>query len=298
MRLIRCGPPGQEIPGVELADGTRLDASSLTNDFDERFLAEDGLAILEAWLRNRGPKRRTLDPAARLGPPIARPSKIVCVGLNFRDHAEESGMALPAEPVIFFKSTSALAGPNDEVLIPRGGTKLDWEVELAVVIGRRASGVAVDEAADYVAGYVLHNDYSERAFQLERGGQWVKGKSADTFAPLGPFLATRDEIPDPQRLAMWLRVNGQTRQKGTTANMVFGVESLVSYISGFMTLLPGDVISTGTPAGVALGMKPEPRYLQPGDVVELGIERLGEARQRIAAFDTRGSQTRGVAARQ
>lgn len=298
MRLIRCGPPGQETPGVELPDGTRLDASSLTDDFDERFLAEEGLAILDAWLRNRGPKRRTLDPDARLGPPISRPSKIVCVGLNFRDHAEESGMALPAEPVIFFKATTALAGPNDEVVIPRGGAKLDWEVELAVVIGRRASGVPVEEAEDHVAGYVLHNDYSERAFQLERGGQWVKGKSADTFAPLGPFLATRDEVPDPHRLAMWLRVNGQTRQKGTTANMVFGVPALVSYISGFMTLLPGDVISTGTPAGVALGMKPEPRYLQPGDIVELGIERLGEARQRIVAFDTRGAHTRDAAARQ
>ena len=205
-------------------------------------------------------------------------------------------MPLPAEPVIFFKSTTALAGPNDEVVIPRGGTKLDWEVELAVVIGRRASGVSVEDALEYVAGYLLHNDYSERAFQLERGGQWVKGKSADTFAPMGPFLATRDEVPDPQRLSMWLRVNGETRQKGTTASMAFDVPTLVSYISQFMTLLPGDVISTGTPAGVALGMKPEPRYLQPGDVVELGIERLGDARQRIVAYEARAVDTPDAAA--
>ena len=193
-------------------------------------------------------------------------------------------MDLPKEPVMFFKATTALAGPDDALVIPRGGTKVDWEVELAVVIGARASYVDEARALDHVAGYALHNDYSERAFQLERGGQWVKGKSCDTFAPIGPFLATPDEIPDPQNLGMWLTVNGETRQKGTTANMVFGVRTLVSYVSQFMTLLPGDVISTGTPAGVGHGMKPEPRYLQPGDVVELGIDRLGESRQEVLPF--------------
>jgi 2-keto-4-pentenoate hydratase/2-oxohepta-3-ene-1,7-dioic acid hydratase in catechol pathway len=217
----------------------------------------------------------------------------VCVGLNFRDHAEESGMPLPAEPLIFFKSSTALAGPNDDVVIPRGAAKLDWEVELAVVIGRRAAYVSERDATHHVAGYVLHNDYSERAFQLERGGQWVKGKSADTFAPIGPFLATPDELPNPHRLDMWLTVNGETRQKSTTANMIFDVPALVSYVSGFMTLLPGDVISTGTPAGVGLGMKPEPRYLQPGDVVELGIEGLGRSRQRVVSFEDAAAHAAG-----
>jgi 2-keto-4-pentenoate hydratase/2-oxohepta-3-ene-1,7-dioic acid hydratase in catechol pathway len=264
MKLIRCGPPGQETPGIELQDGTRLDASALTQDFDENFLGDAGISILEAWVRHRRAGAPKLDPQARLGAPIARPSKIVCIGLNFRDHAEESGIPLPTEPVIFLKSTTALAGPNDDVVIPCGATKLDWEVELAVVIGRTAARVARDEALHHIAGYVLHNDYSERGFQLERGGQWVKGKSADTFAPVGPFLVTPDEIRDPQRLAMWLTVNGTCRQKSTTANMVFDVATLVSYVSQFMTLLPGDVISTGTPAGVALGMKPHPQYLLPG----------------------------------
>ena len=297
MRLIRCGPPGHETPGIELPDGTRLDASSLTGDFDESFLADEGVAALQSWARSRGPRARTLDRTARLGAPIARPSKIVCIGLNFRDHAEESGMPLPPEPVVFFKSTTALAGPDDDVRIPRGGTKLDWEVELAVVIGRRTSGVSRQKAPEAIAGYVLHNDYSERAFQLERGGQWVKGKSADTFAPMGPFLATTDEIADPHKLAMWLTVNGETRQNGTTANMVFGVPTLVSYVSEFMTLLPGDVISTGTPAGVGLGMKPAPQYLRPGDVVELGIEGLGRSRQRIVAFETQEVHDAGLTAR-
>jgi 2-keto-4-pentenoate hydratase/2-oxohepta-3-ene-1,7-dioic acid hydratase in catechol pathway len=287
MKLIRCGPPGLETPGIELPDGTRLDASSLTSDFDESFLGDGGIAALESWARSRRPDSPLLDPHARLGPPIARPSKIVCIGLNFRDHAEESGMALPSEPVIFFKSTTALAGPEDDVVIPPGATKLDWEVELAVVIGQKSARVTPETAAHHIAGYVLHNDYSERAFQLERGGQWVKGKSADTFAPMGPFLATPDEIPDPQQLNMWLTVNGAVRQKGTTANMIFDVRTLVSYVSQFMTLLPGDVISTGTPAGVGMGMKPEPRYLAPGDVVELGIDGLGRARQQIVAFQAR-----------
>jgi 2,4-didehydro-3-deoxy-L-rhamnonate hydrolase len=293
MRLIRCGPPGHETPGIELPDGTRLDASSLTHDFDESFLADGGIAALQSWTRNRRPGAAKLDRTARLGAPVARPSKIVCIGLNFRDHAEEGGMPVPAEPVIFFKSTTALAGPHDDVRIPRGGTKLDWEVELAVVIGRRASGVSREEAPQVIAGYLLHNDYSERAFQLERGGQWVKGKSADTFAPMGPFLATTDEIANPDNLAMWLTVNGATRQKSTTANMVFDVPTLVSYVSEFMTLLPGDIISTGTPAGVALGMKPAPQYLRPGDIVELGIEGLGRSRQRIVAYEAPDAHGRG-----
>ena len=282
MKLARYGEPGAERPAVLLDDGSRIDVSSQVRDFDEAFFAGDGMAKLRAW----GEGERWLAPkvpaTARIGAPITRPSKIVCIGLNFRDHAAESGMELPKEPVIFFKATTAIVGPNDAVHIPRGGSKLDWEVELAVVIGRVARYVDESRALEHVAGYALHNDYSERTFQLERGGQWVKGKSADTFAPIGPFLATPDEIPDPHALGMWLTVNGETRQRGTTANMVFGVATLVSYVSQFMTLLPGDVISTGTPAGVGLGMKPEPRYLKSGDVVELGIDRLGQSRQVVA----------------
>lgn len=281
MRLLRFGPAGLETPGVELADGVRIDASSCVRDYDEAFFAGDGLFELSRWIGTHAARAPRVDPSIRLGPPITRPSKIVCIGLNFRDHAAESGMPLPAEPVLFFKATTALAGPNDDVVIPRGGTKVDWEVELGVVIGRRASYVPVERALDYVAGYVLHNDYSERSFQLERGGQWVKGKSADTFAPLGPVLVTPDEAGDAGALEMWLTVNGARVQNGTTANMVFDVPTLVSYISQFMTLLPGDVISTGTPAGVGLGMKPEPRYLKEGDIVELGITGLGTQRQRI-----------------
>lgn len=283
MKLARYGDPGAERPAILLDDGTRLDVSGQVRDYDEAFFAGDGLAKLRAWGEGQKWQAPRLPATLRIASPIARPSKIVCIGLNFRDHAAESAMDLPREPVIFFKATSALAGPNDAVRIPRGGSKLDWEVELAVVIGRAASYVDERQALEHVAGYVLHNDYSERGFQLERGGQWVKGKSADTFAPLGPFLATPDEIPDPQALGMWLTVNGATRQRGTTANMVFGVATLVSYVSQFMTLLPGDVISTGTPAGVALGMKPEPVYLRPGDVVELGIDGLGQSRQEVVA---------------
>ena len=284
MKLIRFGDPGRERPGVQLPDGTRIDASDAVADYDEAFFGGDGLRILAQWLARAGATAPRIAASARLGPPVARPSKIVCIGLNFRDHAAESGMELPAEPVLFFKATSALAGPNDAVVIPKGASKLDWEVELALVIGRRAAHVERKDAAAHIAGFVLHNDYSERAFQLERGGQWVKGKSADTFAPLGPWLVTPDEIVDPQHLSMWLTVNGETRQNGTTANMIFDVFTLVSYVSAFMTLLPGDVITTGTPAGVGLGMTPEPRYLRPGDVVELGIQGLGSARQEIVAY--------------
>jgi 2,4-didehydro-3-deoxy-L-rhamnonate hydrolase len=284
MKLIRFGEAGRERPGVQLESGERVDASGFVNDYDERFFSEDGLARLANWVNDSAAQAPRVPANARLGAPIARPNKIVCIGLNYRDHAAETGAQPPSEPVIFFKATTALVGPNDDVVIPKGASKLDWEVELAVIIGRTARYVARQRAMDYVAGYALHNDYSERAFQLERGGQWVKGKSADTFAPIGPYLATRDEVPDPQRLAMWLKVNGEDRQRSSTSNMIFGVDALVSYVTEFMTLLPGDVISTGTPAGVGLGMKPEPKYLNPNDVVDLGIEGLGEARQRIHAY--------------
>jgi 2,4-diketo-3-deoxy-L-fuconate hydrolase len=283
MKLIRVGEPGRERPGVILGDGRRLDVSACVRDYDEAFFESDGVNQLRAWLSWHETTAPEIARDLRSGPPIARPSKIVCIGLNFRDHAAESGMEIPREPVIFFKATTSLAGPDDCVAIPRGGSKLDWEVELAVVIGRTARHVARDHAADVIAGYALHNDYSERTFQLERGGQWVKGKSADTFAPLGPFLVTRDEMPDTSALDMWLDVNGEARQRSSTANMIFDVPTLVSYVSSFMTLLPGDVISTGTPAGVALGMRPTPVYLKPGDEVSLGITGLGRSRQRVVA---------------
>lgn len=283
MKLIRFGVSGSERPGVQLADGRRIDASGFGEDYNEHFFGGDGLERLAQWVLAEGERVPVIPADARLGPPLCRPSKIVCVGLNYRKHAAESGMALPAEPVLFFKSTSAIVGPNDDVIIPKGSEKTDWEVELAIVIGKRARYVSHDDAYDHIAGYVLHNDYSERAFQLERGGQWVKGKSCDTFAPLGPFIVTKDEIDDVHALGMWLTVNGQTKQKSSTADMVFDVPTLVSYISQFMTLLPGDVISTGTPEGVAGGHKPV-RFLHPGDVVALGIDGLGESRQEVHAF--------------
>ena len=286
MKLIRHGEAGRERPGVLLADGTRLDATSFGRDYDEAFFGDSGLDSLQEWVKNNSSAALRLSPAARLGPPICRPSKIVCIGLNFRDHASESKMEIPAEPVIFFKATTSLAGPNDSLVIPRNAMKVDWEVELAIVIGKRGVYISRDRAHEHIAGFVLHNDYSERSFQLERGGQWVKGKSADTFAPIGPFLVTPDEIPNPGDLAMWLKVNGEVRQNSSTSNMIFDVATLVSYVSEFMTLLPGDVISTGTPAGVGLGMKP-PQYLKPGDIVELGIEGLGESRQQVVEHGTR-----------
>src|SRR5467141_471087 len=281
MKLIRVGAAGKEKPGVVLRNGTREDVSQFVSDYDERFFAEDGLDALRRWLDRNESTAPRISSSIRLGPPICRPSKIICIGLNYRDHAAESGAEIPREPVVFMKATTSLVGPNDPVVIPRNAEKLDWEVELAVVIGRKAAYITKEQALAFVAGYALHNDYSERSFQLERGGQWVKGKSADTFAPLGPFLATRDEVPEPGRLGMWLKVNGEFRQRSSTGNMIFAVPVLVSYLSQFMTLLPGDVISTGTPAGVGLGMKPEPVYLKPGDVVELGIDGLGESRQEI-----------------
>ena len=283
MKLIRFGPAGAERPGVQLPDGRRIDVSAFGDDYDERFFGGDGLQRLARWIASEGANAPVVGADVRLGSPIARPSKIICVGLNYRDHAKESGMAVPAEPVLFFKSTTAVVGPNDDVIIPKGSTKTDWEVELAVVVGKRASYVAEAESMNHIAGYVLHNDYSERVFQLERGGQWVKGKSCDTFAPLGPFIATPDEIGDVHDLKLWLTVNGERKQDGSTRDLVFGVPMLVSYISQFMTLLPGDVVSTGTPAGVAMGHKPV-RFLQPGDVVELGIAGLGSSRQRLRAY--------------
>jgi 2,4-didehydro-3-deoxy-L-rhamnonate hydrolase len=283
MKLIRFGDAGSERPGVLLDDERRLDVSAFGADYDEAFFGSGGVAALRAWVAAHAASCAVVPDTVRLGPPIRRPSKIVCIGLNFRDHAVESGMDIPREPVIFFKATSSLCGPNDPVVIPRGGTKLDWEVELAIVICAAAKYVDAADAERVVAGYVLHNDYSERTFQLERGGQWVKGKSADSFAPLGPFLATRDEVPDTRDLNMWLTVNGEIRQRSTTAQMIFDVPALVSYVSQFMTLLPGDVISTGTPAGVGLGMKPQPVYLRPGDEVALGIDRLGCSSQRVIA---------------
>lgn len=283
MKLIRFGDVGREKPGVLLEDGTRLDTSGFGSDYDEEFFANNGLGKLWNWVEGQGGSALHVREAVRLGPPICRPSKIVCIGLNFRDHAEESGMEIPKEPVIFFKATTALAGPNDALVIPKNATKVDWEVELAIVMAKKAAYVTREKALDYVAGFALHNDYSERSFQLERGGQWVKGKSADTFAPLGPFLATKDEISDFNQLGMWLKVNGEFRQRGSTSKMIFDVPGLVAYISEFMTLLPGDVISTGTPPGVGLGMKP-PQYLKAGDVVELGIDGLGESRQEVVEY--------------
>jgi 2,4-diketo-3-deoxy-L-fuconate hydrolase len=286
MQLIRVGAPGHEHPGILTADGTRLDCADFGEDWDERFFGSNGLARLAVWLERHAASLPSVPASVRLGPCIARPSKIICIGLNYRAHAMETGAPIPAEPIIFFKSTTALCGPNDDVIIPPGSEKTDWEVELAVVIGKTARYVSEAEAMHHVAGYALHNDYSERAYQLERGGQWVKGKSCDTFAPLGPFLATTDEITDPHALPLWLAVNGERLQDSTTSDMIFSVPALVSYLSHFMTLLPGDVISTGTPAGVGLGLKP-PRYLAPGDVVELGIEGLGTSRQVAVAYPGR-----------
>ena len=278
MKLIRFGPSGHEKTGVILADDRRIDVSSAFSNFDEAFFTTDGLVRLAAWLTTNSASAPEVPAAARLGSPIARPSKIICIGLNYRDHAAESGMAEPTEPVVFFKATTALTGPNDGLMIPLGSEKTDWEVELAVVIGKITKHVSYENALSCVAGYFLHNDYSERAWQLERGGQWVKGKSADTYAPLGPFLATADEIPNPHNLRLWLTVNGEQKQNGNTANFIFNIPHVISYLSGFMTLLPGDVISTGTPAGVGLGFNP-PQYLKAGDVIELGIDGLGTQRQ-------------------
>ena len=283
MKLIRFGEAGQERPGVELENGQRLDVSSFVDDFNEDFFAESGLVELARWLETVDTGIPVVNSLERLGAPVSKPSKIICVGLNYAKHAEESGMALPEEPVLFFKSTTAIIGPFDDVVLPIGSSKSDWEVELAVVIGKKATYVEEENAMDHVAGYVLHNDISEREFQLERHGQWVKGKSCDTFAPLGPYLVTKDEVPDPHNIDLWLKLNGRTMQNSNTSDLVFNIPKLISYISGFMTLLPGDVISTGTPFGVGLGLNP-PVFLKEGDIMELGIKGLGVSRQKVIAF--------------
>ncbi len=284
MKLIRFGARGKERPGVILPDGHRIDVSGFGEDFGEAFFDSDGLSRLKKWVDANGVLAPRVPETTRLGPALMRPSKIVCIGLNYVDHAKETNAQIPKEPVIFFKSTTAWNGPDDDVLIPRGGGKVDWEVELAIVIGKRTKYVTRDGAWDHIAGFCLHNDYSERGFQLERGGQWVKGKSCDTFAPFGPYVATKDELLNVQSLDMWLTVNGETKQKSSTSNMIFDVPTIVSYVSQFMTLLPGDVISTGTPAGVGLGHNP-PLYLNPNDVVECGIAGLGSSRQHVRKED-------------
>ncbi|TVQ02622.1 MAG: FAA hydrolase family protein [Balneolaceae bacterium] len=284
MKLIRYGNPGNEKPGVILPDGRKIDVSAFTEDFHRNFFESGGLEKLKYWVNTNSETAPEVDDTVRLGPPVADTGKIICVGLNYADHAKEGGMAIPTEPILFFKATSAIVGPNDNLVIPKNSKKTDWEVELAVVIGKKASYVNEEEAPGYVAGYCVHNDYSEREFQLERGGQWVKGKSCDTFAPIGPFLATTDEIDDVDNLRLWLKVNGDLKQNGSTSDLIFRVPYLISYISQFMTLVPGDIISTGTPAGVGLGFNP-PQYLNAGDEVELGIDGLGVSRQKVMAYD-------------
>ncbi len=281
MKLIRFGPIGEEKPGL-IINGEYFDVSEIVKDYDEAFFATNGLENLKNAIKEIELKK--IDPNVRLGAPVARPSKLLCVGLNYLDHAHETNAPIPKEPILFFKSTTAIVGPDDDLMIPKNSVKTDWEIELAIVIGKKASYVSLAEAEDYIAGYCLHNDYSEREFQLERNGQWAKGKGCDTFAPLGPFMATKDEIPDVHQLRLWLKVNGQIKQDGHTSNLIFNVPFLVHYISQFMTLLPGDIISTGTPAGVGLGQKPAPWYLKPGDVVELGIDGLGTSKQKVKAY--------------
>ena len=282
MKLIRWGAEGEEKTGVIIND-VKYDTSAFGEDYDERFFEKDGLNRLEEFIKAQDGRLPEVAAHERLGSPIGRPSKLICIGLNYADHAKETGAALPPEPIIFMKSTTAIVGPNDAIVIPKNSVKTDWEVELAVVIGKKASYVEKEEALDYVAGYVLHNDVSEREFQLERNGTWDKGKGCDTFAPLGPFLATPSEIGDVNQLRLWLSVNGKMMQDGNTSNFIFDVPFVISYISQFMTLLPGDVISTGTPAGVGLGFNP-PVYLKEGDVVELGIDGLGTSKQVVKAY--------------
>lgn len=283
MKLIRFGTTGNEKPGIQLQDGTRIDVSSFTKEYDEEFFGTGGLQRLASWLETNQSECPVIAQHIRLGAPSARPSKIVCVGLNYAKHAEESGMEPPKEPVLFFKATSAIIGPYDDIIIPKTSVKTDWEVELAIVIGAKASYVSEEDALNHVAGYVLHNDVSERAFQIERSGQWVKGKSCDTFAPLGPFIATPDVVGDPNNLRLWLKLNGEMMQDSNTSDFIFNVQEVISHISQFMTLLPGDIISTGTPFGVGLGLNP-PKYLVPGDEVELGIEGLGISKQKVVAY--------------
>ena len=280
MKLVRIGKLNNEKPAVLIND-KYFDVSDYINDFNESFFENDGIRSLENIVSNNNLKE--IHNPERIGSCVARPSKIICVGLNYIDHAKETGAEIPKEPILFFKSTTALNGPFDDVVIPKGSSKTDWEVELAIVIGKKAQYVSEKDAYDYVAGYCLHNDYSEREFQLERGGNWSKGKGCDTFAPLGPFLVTKDEVKDVHDLNMWLDVNGKRFQVSNTNQLIFNVPQVVSYISQFMTLLPGDVISTGTPHGVGLGLKP-PVFLQPGDCVTLGMDNLGEQKQKLVAY--------------
>jgi 2-keto-4-pentenoate hydratase/2-oxohepta-3-ene-1,7-dioic acid hydratase in catechol pathway len=280
MKLIRFGKEGKEKPGIHL-EGKNYDLSAFIKDYDESFFEQNGLQKLAGIVNEEN--LPLVEDGQRIGSPIARPSKILCIGLNYAKHAKETGAAIPTEPILFMKSTSSLTGPFDNIIIPKNSEKTDWEVELGVVIGKKASYVSEEEAMDYVAGYVLHNDVSERAFQLERGGTWDKGKGCDSFAPLGPWLVTKDEIQNPHRLRLWLSLNGKMMQDSNTDDLIFNIPQLISYSSQFMTLLPGDVISTGTPAGVGLGFNPN-IYLKPGDVVELGIDGLGSSKQTAIAY--------------
>ena len=282
MKLIRHGELSKEKTGIILNDDY-FDTSSFGEDYNEHFFETDGLNRLQKFIEENKNSLPKLSKEIRLGSPVARPSKIICIGLNYADHARETKATIPTEPIIFFKSTTALCGPFDDIIIPKNSQKTDWEVELAVVICKKTSYTDENEALDHVAGYCLHNDLSEREFQLERNGQWVKGKSCDTFAPLGPFLATQDEVADINNLHLWLTVNGQKMQQGNTSDFIFKIPFIISYVSQFMTLLPGDVISTGTPAGVGLGFDP-PVYLKNGDVVELGIDGIGSSKQNVRAY--------------
>jgi 2,4-diketo-3-deoxy-L-fuconate hydrolase len=282
MRLVRFGPKGKEKPGILTGQNIRLDLSGRFADWNSKFFAEDGLQKLAEVAASQASSLAAVPESERWGAPVARPGKVICIGLNYSDHAKESGMPVPAEPIVFLKAANTVVGPYDEVLIPRMSEKTDWEVELGVVVGSEARYVeSVEFAAAHIGGYCISHDVSERAFQLERGGQWTKGKSCDTFNPLGPWLATPDEIADPANLAMGLKVNGESKQRGNTSTMIFNPAYLIHYLSQFMTLEPGDLISTGTPPGVGLGFKP-PQYLKAGDVVDLTIEGLGSQRQVFA----------------
>jgi 2-keto-4-pentenoate hydratase/2-oxohepta-3-ene-1,7-dioic acid hydratase in catechol pathway len=279
MKLLRFGPPGLEQPGVLDADGRIRSLAGIVDD-----IAGDTLSpqVIQRIQEHKPQDLPIISDQQRLGPCVGRVGKLICIGLNYAEHARESGAKLPDEPVVFMKATSAICGPNDDVKIPRDSTKTDWEVELGVVIGSRASYVSEESALDFVAGYSVVHDLSERAFQLERGGQWTKGKSCDTFGPIGPWLVTKDEIPAPQNLRLWLEVDGHRFQDGSTKTMVFGIRKLISYLSQFMSLLPGDIISTGTPSGVGLGLNP-PRFLRPGQVIRLGVEGLGIQQQKTVS---------------
>jgi ureidoglycolate lyase len=281
MKLLRVGAKGAEKPAILHSDGTYRDLSSIVPDLKGDALTPAGIAKIRAADASKLP---VLDSNLRIGPCVGFTGKFICVGLNYADHAAETGAAIPAEPILFQKATSAIIGPNDTVIIPKNSKKPDWEVELGVIIGKEARYVDEADALDHVAGYCVSNDLSERHFQSERGGQWTKGKSADTFGPIGPWLVTPDEVPDPQNLKMWLEIDGHRYQDGSTKTMIFGVKHVVSYISQFMSLQPGDVISTGTPPGVGMGIKPEPVWLKPGNTIRLGIEGLGEQTQKVVAY--------------